>query len=444
MNNLHSLTSLVDFHGTTAAHRVMDIQRWEARGARVLFVQTHEIPMFEIKLDFVAGSSRDGTTPGLALLTNGMLNEGIAGVDAEQLATAFEDQGAEYTNSVSRDFSTVGLRSLGAPAKRDAAVALLAQVVGNPTLPASALEQIRGQALNLVKSQQRSAAKRLSDALMRKLYQRHPYEHSRTGTEAGLAVVTLEQIREFHQRSYGAANLTISLVGDLSRSEAEAMIADLVAQLPDSPALTPLPAVAWPGAEVIHLDAPGADVSVILTLPAISRADPDHVALTVANMIFGDPNGLEARLMQELRVKRGLTYGAYSRLTQLLASGHWTLSWNTRAQYNDATQDLVENMLRDFLRDGPTTEELEQVRAGLLGRYPLQTASNQQIMEQLQIIGSHDLPLDTAQQFVVELLALTPQSIRAALQRHFDADQLLYFSIGPDAPQQPLPELADR
>ncbi|MDE1168461.1 MAG: hypothetical protein PW845_24530 [Pseudomonas sp.] len=79
-----------------------------------------------------------------------------------------------------------------------------------------------------------------------------------------------------------------------------------------------------------------------------------------------------------------------------------------------------------------------------MGRYPLQTASNQQIMEQLQIIGSHDLPLDTAQQFVVELLALTPQSIRAALQRHFDADQLLYFSIGPDAPQQPLPELADR
>lgn len=444
MNNLHSLTSLVDFDTTIADHRVMDIQRWEARGARVLFVEAHEIPMIELKLDFAAGSSRDGDSPGLALLTNGMLNEGVEGLEAEQLAIAFEEQGALYSNSVNRDFSNIGLRSLSEPHKRDAAVALLAQVIGRPILPEKVFEQVRGQALNLVRTQQRSTAKRLSGAMMSKAYNKHPYQHSRHGTADGLASITLAQVRAFHQRSYGPANLTITLVGDLSQADARALVDNLVAHLPDSPALPPLSPAVWPGAEVIHLEAPGTDVMVMLTLPAIKRADPDHAALTVANMIFGDESGFESRLMQELRVKRGLTYGASSRLTQLLASGHWTMTWNTQAQFNDATQDLVEKMLREFLRDGPTAEELNQVRATLLGRYPLQTASNEQIMGQLQTIGSYKLELDSAQRFIDELQALTPESIRAAMARHYDADQLMYLSAGPDVPQQALPELANR
>jgi zinc protease len=445
MNNPHSLTSLVDLDGNTAEHRHMNIQRWTTpEGARVLFVETHEIPMFEIKLDFAAGSSRDAQAPGLALLTNGMLNEGIAGKNAEQLAIAFEEQGALFSNSINRDFSSVGLRSLSAPQKREAAVALLAQVVGQPALPESAFEQVRGQAINLVKKKQRSPAHQLSVALMRQLYINHPYTHSRYGNEASLATLTLEQVRAFHHASYGAGNLTICLVGDLSRAEAQTTVDSIVAHLPKSPALAPIAPATWLGPEVIHLDAPGTDVTVMLALPAINRADPDHVPLTVANMIFGGGNGFESRLMQELRVKRGLTYGAYSTLTQLLAGGHWTLTWSTQAAFNQATQNLVEQMLRDFLRDGPTADELAQARATLLGRYPLQTASNSQILSQLQTIGTYGLALDAPQQFVDKLQTLTPEHIRAAMNRHFDADQLLYLSTGPDAPQLELPELSIR
>ena len=102
---------------------LLNIQHWTTdNGARVLFVQTHEIPMLDIQMTFDAGSARDGKEPGLSQFTNAMLNEGTKTLTADQIADEFEKVGAQFGTSVNRDLATVNLRTLTNPKLLDQAI----------------------------------------------------------------------------------------------------------------------------------------------------------------------------------------------------------------------------------------------------------------------------------------------------------------------------------
>lgn len=97
------LQSLAELDGKAPASRKLDVQTWNTtEGAKVLFVEAHELPMFDMRLIFAAGSSQDGNAPGLAVLTNAMLNEGVAGKDVGAIAQGFEGLGADFGNGATR------------------------------------------------------------------------------------------------------------------------------------------------------------------------------------------------------------------------------------------------------------------------------------------------------------------------------------------------------
>ena len=130
------------------ARRNLDLQHWVTeQGARVYFMPAAELPMLDVQLLFAAGASRDGDQPGLAMLTNAMLNEGTGNKDAGAIAAAFEQLGAQFSNSSHRDMALVGLRSLTAADKLDPALALFANVVSRPSWPEQAFERLRNQLL---------------------------------------------------------------------------------------------------------------------------------------------------------------------------------------------------------------------------------------------------------------------------------------------------------
>ncbi len=142
----HKLQSLSELDDKAPARRSLNVQTWNtAEGARVLFVEAHELPMFDLRLTFAAGSSQDGKTPGLATLTNAMLNEGVAGKDVGAIAQGFEGLGADFGNGSYKDMAIASLRSLSAADKREPALKLFAQVVGKPTLRPGTAEDRPGQ-----------------------------------------------------------------------------------------------------------------------------------------------------------------------------------------------------------------------------------------------------------------------------------------------------------
>lgn len=435
---LQALASLGD---QPLPRRALDIQHWQtAEGARVLFVEARSLPMFDLRLTFAAGSSQDGAHPGLALMTNAMLNEGVQGLDTTAIAAGFERLGAQFGNGAYRDMAIASLRSLSAAEQREPALALFAQVVGAPHFPQAAMTRLQNQLLTGLELQKQNPGHLGSRELFRQLYGEHPYASPSEGTETSLKALTREQLAAFHRRAYSAGNAVIALVGDLSRSEAEAIAAQLSAALPEGPALPAPPAPTAPAANRAHIEFPSQQTHLLLAQLGIDRRHPDYAALHVGNQILGG-GGFGTRLMEELREKRGLTYGIYSAFTPMQVAGPFMISVQTRAEQSEATLALVRQLVREFLTQGPSAAELQRAQRQLAGSFPLSTASNADIVAQLGAIGFYGLPTDHLERFMRDVQALDVETVRAAMARHLREDAFVVVSTGPTLPQQPLPPL---
>lgn len=237
-----SIESLAALGDQPPSRRDLNIQTWQtAEGAKVLFVEARELPMFDLQLTFAAGSSHDDGTAGLAMLTNAMLNEGVPGKDVGAIAAGFENLGANFGNGAYRDMAIASLRSLSAADKREPALQLFNQVLGQPTFPEDALARIKNQLLAGLEYQKQNPGKLASLALFERLYGTHPYAHPSDGNAESIPAITREQLQAFHAKAYTASNAIIALVGDLSRSDAEALANQASAALPQGPALRASP-----------------------------------------------------------------------------------------------------------------------------------------------------------------------------------------------------------
>ncbi|MET3715785.1 zinc protease [Pseudomonas sp. PvP001] len=399
--------------------------------------------MFDLRLTFAAGSSQDQNHPGIALLTNAMLNEGVAGKDVSAIAQGFEGLGADFSNGAYRDMAVASLRSLSDTDKRTPALKLFADVVGKPTFPADALARIKNQLLAGFEFQKQNPAKLASNELFTRLYGSHPYAHPSEGDAKSLSGLSIEQLRAFHQRAYAAGNAVIAIVGDLSRNEAEQIAAQVLSALPKGPALAKPAQPAVPAAGVTHIDFPSKQTQMFIAQLGIDRKDPDFAALSMGNQILGG-GAFGTRLMSEVREKRGLTYGVYSAFTPMQVRGPFMINLQTRAELGDGTLKLVQDILRDYLKTGPTQEELDNAKREQAGSFPLSNASNASIVAQLGATGFYDMPLTWMEDFLQQSQALTVEQVKTAMNKHLDADKLVIVTAGPKVAQQPLPAPTDK
>lgn len=439
----NGIESLAQLNGDAPSRRNLKIQTWQtAEGAKVLFVEARELPMFDLQLTFAAGSSHDDGVPGLAMLTNAMLNEGVPGKDVGAIAAGFENLGASFGNGAYRDMAIASLRSLSAADKREPAMQLFNQVLGQPTFPADALARIKNQLLAGFEYQKQNPGKLASLALFERLYGTHPYAHSSDGNAESIPAISREQLQAFHGRAYAAGNAVIALVGDLSRSDAEALAAQVSAALPQGPALPRIAQPETPAAGLQHIEFPSNQTHLLIAQLGIDRRDPDYAALYLGNQVFGG-GGFGTRLMTEVREKRGLTYGVYSGFSAMQARGPFMINLQTRAELSAGTLQLVKDMLADFIKNGPTTDELNNAKRELAGSFPLSTASNADIVGQLGSMGFYDLPLSYLEDFMGEVQALSAEQVKAAMAKHLDPDALVIVSAGPTVAQQELPAPTD-
>ncbi|QZI71093.1 insulinase family protein [Pseudomonas protegens] len=438
------LQSLAELDGKAPSHRNLNVQTWStAEGAKVLFVEARELPMFDMRLIFAAGSSQDGNTSGLALLTNAMLNEGVPGKDVGAIAQGFESLGADIGNGAYKDMAVVSLRSLSAVDKREPALELFAEVVGKPTFPADSLARIKNQLLAGFEYQKQNPGKLASLELMQRLYGSHPYAHASEGNAKSVPGISLAQLQAFHAKAYAAGNVVIALVGDLSRSDAEAIAAQVSAALPKGPALAKVEQPTEPKASIGHIEFPSSQTNLLLAQLGIDRDDPDYAAVSLGNQILGG-GGFGTRLMSEVREKRGLTYGVYSGFTPMQARGPFMINLQTRAEMSEGTLKLVQDVFADYLKNGPTQKELDDAKRELAGSFPLSTASNADIVGQLGAMGFYNLPLSYLEDFMRQSQALTVEQVKAAMNKHLGVDKMVIVSAGPTVAQKPLPPPTDK
>ena len=412
-------------------HAAPEIQTWKtSQGIPVYFVNAPELPMIDVNIVFDAGSSRDGDQSGLAMLTTGLLSQGAAGMNADQISQGFESLGAVYGSDTGYDSSSVSLRSLTDKTLLDAAMANFKKVIAQPDFPEDALERRRSRTLIGIRSKQQSPGSLARDAFMGSVFKNHPYALPNEGTEESIKAITRNDVSQFHQQYFVANNAMIAMVGAVDTEQAKAIAEELGGVFPQGEKPAVLPNVnQLEQAETVFIEHPSQQTHILIGQPGVKRGDPDHFALYVGNHVLGG-GGMVSRLFEEVREKRGLSYSAYSYFSPLRFKGPFIAGLQTKTeQVEEAKKVLMENIQR-FIDQGPTEAELEASKKNITGGYPLRIDSNGKILSYVTVIGYYGLPLDYLETFNDKVSAVTIEDIKDAFKRRLSPDKMITVMVG--------------
>jgi len=419
----------------TAAVASPAIQHWQtSNGADVYFVSSSDISMVDVRVVFDAGSARDTSSNsgvlGTALMTNGLLAEGAAGDSAQQLAEKFEAVGAQFDNGSLKDMAWLGLRSLRDDKYLQPALKNLKQILTRPDFPEVAFKRELARLKIAVQAKKQSPGAIAGERFFAELYGNHPYAFPAEGTEESLSVLKRKNLLDFYKRYYVAKNAVISIVGQLSRKQAEQLAENLIADLPAGEAVPALPEVKpLTEAKTIRIEYPSAQSTVMMGQVGMARGDKDYLALYLANHAFGG-SGFGSRLMHEVREKRGLAYSTYSYFAPMHQPGPFQIGLQTRNDQVDQALDIINKELRRYVQHGPDEDELQDSLKNITGGFPLRIDSNKKITEYLSLIGFYNLPLDYLNTFVDEINQQSKVMVDDALKRRIHPDKMLTVIVG--------------
>ena len=425
------LTAIIALVAAQSALAGVKIEHWTLpSGARVYFVESRVLPMLDVQVDFAAGSMFDPAgKSGTAALTRSTLDLGAGVRDETAIAEQLADIGATLGGGADTDRASVAVRTLSAPEKREAALDILKNVLQAPRYDAAIFEREKARTVASLKEAMTRPDAIAGKAFWNALYPVHPY--GRQATPESVAALTRDDLAAYHARYYTAANASITLVGDISRAEAEKIAETLIGGLPvGSAASLPAPPTAPPGSTV-KLAHPASQAHVMIGLPAIERGNPDFFPLQVGNYTLGG-GGFVSRLMKEVRDARGYAYSVYSYFAPLKQSGPFQIGLQTkRSQANDAIK-VSRDVLAGFLKNGPSAEELEAAKANLTGSFPLRLDSNKKILDNVAVIGFYGLPLDYLDRYQANVQAVTVDDVKRAFSRHVRLENLITVTVAAD------------
>jgi zinc protease len=421
-----------------AAWAALPIEHWtHASGAQVYLVQSPGIAMVDVQLDFDAGDRRSpvGKTGLAGVMASATRNgvkaaDGQGALDENGLGEAWADLGASFAANAGSDRLTFALRSLSYPEVLAQASALAARQLGEPAFPDKLWQRDRPKMIASIKEANTRPATVAARAFGKAVYGKHPY--GRETTEADLRNISSADMQALHAQAVRACYARISMVGAVDRAQADALVATLLARLPQGgcpalPLVEEVQPLSGPSEQRIAFDS--AQAHVLVGQPGIKRNSPDYFALLVGNHILGG-GGFTARLTEEVREKRGLTYGIYSSFAPGLHAGAFTISLQTRPDQAQQALDILRAELQRFVADGPTAQELQAAKDNLVGGFALRIDTNRKLLDNVANIAWNDLPLDYLATWTAQVQRVSAADIRQAFARTLQPQSMATVVLG--------------
>ncbi|KPK12240.1 MAG: zinc protease [Acidithiobacillales bacterium SG8_45] len=409
-----------------------DIQHWTLKnGARVYFVESHELPMVRVSMVFDAGSSRDQNgLEGQSMFANHLLDEGTTELGADEIAARLEGLGAELSTSVDLDMASVGIRSLSDKEKLAPALDILTQLVTRPAFPQASLERERQRLLVGLERAEQEPDDKADKTFNKLVFGAHPYGRPSNGDKKSAKAITRDDLVRFHQQYYVGANAIVVIVGDVSKSRAKRIARKLVGSLPAGSRAAPLPPVRdLAQAETRRIVFPSTQTHILMGMPGMRRSDPDYFPLYVGNYILGG-GGLVSRLSQEIREKRGLSYSVYSYFYPLRDKGPFVMGLQTRNNQRDQALKVMRDTLTTYIDKGPSEAELEAAKKHITGGFALRLDSSGKIAGYLAVLGFYQLPLTYLDDFNQKIEAVTLEQVKDAFKRRIDPNRMVTVVVG--------------
>jgi zinc protease len=414
-----------------AAEAGVKIEHWVApSGARVYFVETHVLPILDVEVDFSAGTIFDPEgKSGVAQLTHGLLDGGAGDLDEEAIAGRLVDIGAQIGGSAENDRTGVTMRTLSYATEKQAALDVLRLVLARPTFPEAVLAREKARTISAIQEADTKPDSIAAKRFVAAIYPGHPYGVN--ATEASVGRITREDLVAFHRDHYGARRAVVSIIGDVTRAEAERIAQSLTESLPAGEPEAPLPAVKQPTGTTIKVAHPATQSHIHVGLPAVRRGDPDYYALLVGNYSLGG-GGFVSRLMKEVREKRGYAYSVYSYFAPRKLEGPFEIALQTKREQAGEALKVANEVLSGFMKSGPTEAEVAAAKKNLIDGMALRIDSNAKLLGYLSTIGFFGLPLTYIDDFPAKIGAVTARAVREAFARHVKPENLMTVIVAAD------------
>lgn len=415
---------------TTSSHAAVDIQHWTTKdGARVYFVENHDLPILDVSINFPAGSAYDkAATSGVAGVTRNMMAVGAAGMNEEEITNAFADIGAQFGGSFDNDKAGFSLRTL--VSEQDKALSTFLKILHQPDFPKKVFKRVKKHSISNLKEAETQPASLASKAFRKAIYDNHPYSLSGRGEIDTVEKIQVNDLRQFYQTHYTAKSAVIALIGDMTKAQAEKVAESLSAGLPQGAAIPKtIPVKPLEKSSTQKIAHPASQAHILLGQPGLKRGDSDYFALYVGNYILGG-GGFVSRLTEEVREKRGLVYSVYSYFMPMAEYGPFQVGLQTKKEQADDALELVNETVAKFVSKGVTEKELQAAKDNIIGGFPMRIDSNKKILGYLSMIGFYELPLTYLEDFNKQVGDITVEQVNDAFKRRVNVDQFATVIVG--------------
>ena len=390
-------------------------------GVPGLLVEDRTNPIVTLRLSFEGGelAEREGED-GLVRLLSSMLDEGAGDLDSIAFQDRLDQLGVRFFASADQEVFRLGVSALAD--RFDEAVELLALALNEPRFDQEPLARMKRQISSSMRARMNTPRAEASRRVAKLVWGDHPYARDTTAAPDTIEAATADDLRAVHERIFARDNATVAAVGAIDADQLEAAIDRVLGALPEE-AQTVEIAQTKPAMGVEEtLTLPGAQASLRVVLPAPKREDEDFFAAYLVNHVLGG-GSFTSRLYEELREKRGLTYGAGSGISTRDAAASWTASVSTRPENLDEARSIMLGEVERMAREGPTEEELAAAKSYVKGSYAINNLDDSgSIARVLLGIQEGDLGIDYIDAREDQIDAVTIEDARRVAAKYLSAD----------------------
>lgn len=396
-----------------------------ANGLRVFVVSSPEMPAVTVRLVLTsAGTVNDPLgKPGVAGMTASLLAQGTATRTAQQIAEAIDFVGGTLSASAGDDGTVVSVTVV--KKDFDLAMDLLSDVTLRANFQQEELERQRQQAISNLRINYDDADYLASAVFQRVVYGMHPYGLPNEGTPGSIQAITRNDLMTFHDSFYSPGKALLAFAGDITPEAAFAAAEKFFGawQGKQVPAQNRPAAGAGSGMHIYVVDKPDAvQTQIRIGRLGIRRNDPDFIPLFVADRIFG--GSYNSRLNTEVRVKKGLTYGANTVFDSRLEAGSLMASTFTRTEATMDAVRLVVNLIQGMSKGDLKPEELSFAKDYLMGVYPIQTETPDQVANRVLTVAHYGLPPDYNETYQTRISGVTLAQANAEAMKYYQTASL--------------------
>lgn len=410
-----------------------------SNGLQVIAAERGPLPLVAIRLTLRAGSATDPKDKlGLADFTARLLRRGTARLSADDIDEAIEFVGASFAVGVGEDAMSLHLTT---PAEHfPAMMEVLGQLIREPSFPEKEVEGARERLLAQFANDLDDPSVIADRAFTRALWGDHPYGHDVSGTSAHVRTFTRDDVVRFHRERMVPGKAMLVVVGavspDVVAAEAEKAFAGW--ENPPTAFEFEVPRferLARPG-EIILVDKPDQTQSQVrVGGPGFPMGHPDYFPATAMNIALG--GGFTSRLVNAVRVERGLSYGVSSYFDAMSAGGIFAVSTFTKTQSTREIIDVVLGEVAKVREEGIPPKELRSAQTYLAGLYPMRTETNESVAAIIADVRLHNLGDDWVEKFRDRLRAVTPKQVAEAAAKYCFPERPTLVVLGNAAQVRP-------